>query len=225
MLLETRNFKLPSKTFLIVIPPYSKPNIQIAAKQEEIVKGILPSLQPKVKLLNDSTLVYEEVEYSDAIIENKNQNIIEIIGYGWYREYYCAQIKINTHSFNASTNQITSIKNAKLSIDFGKDYPFSFNENLQTKIKAYSEFDNLFLNAQIADQFAGKQLLVLEDTTGNWINHGSEYLKIGTAQDALFRITKSDLEAKGIITSSINPKSFGLIESGLEIPINSFWSR
>ena len=219
---QTRKFKLPSKTFLIVIPPYSKPNIQIAAKQEEIVKGILPSLQPKVKLLNDSTLVYEEVEYSDAIIENKNQNIIEIIGYGWYREYYCAQIKINTHSFNASTNQITSIKNAKLSIDFGKDYPFSFNENLQTKIKAYSEFDNLFLNAQIADQFAGKQLLVLEDTTGNWINYGSEYLKIGTAQDALFRITKSDLEAKGIITSSINPKSFRLIESGLEIPITVF---
>lgn len=219
---QTGKFKLPSKTFLIAVPPYSKPNIQMAAQQEEIVKGILPSLQPKVKLLNDSTLVYEEVEYSDAVIENNYQNIIEIIGYGWYREYYCAQIKINTHSFNVSTNQITRFKNAKLSIDFGKDYPFSFNENLQTVIKAYSEFDHLLLNAQIADQFAGTQPLVLEDTTGNWINYGSEYLKIGTAQDALFRITKSDLEAKGINTSSINPKTFRLIESGLEIPITVF---
>ncbi|MCK7528250.1 MAG: hypothetical protein MZV64_67100 [Ignavibacteriales bacterium] len=47
-------------------------------------------------------------------------------------------------------------------------------------------------------------------------------MKIGTAKDALFRITKSDLEAKGINTTSINPKSFRLIESGIEIPITVF---
>ncbi len=51
---------------------------------------------------------------------------------------------------------------------------------------------------------------------------GQNILKIGTAQDALFRITKSDLEAMGIITSSINPKTFRLIESGVEIPITVF---
>ena len=87
-----------------------------------------------------------------------------------------------------------------------------------------NELMQLFLNYEIANQFKGKQPLVLEDTTGNWINYGLEYLKIGTAKDELFRITKSDLEAKGINTSSINPKTFRLIESGIEIPINCFWA-
>lgn len=38
-------------------------------------------------------------------------------------------------------------------------------------------------------------------------------------KDALFRITRSDLEEKGINVNSINPKSFRLIESGVEEPI------
>ncbi len=38
----------------------------------------------------------------------------------------------------------------------------------------------------------------------------------------MFRLTKADLEAKGINTASINPKSFRLIESGIEIPVTVF---
>ena len=217
---QTGKFKLPSKTYLIAIPPYSKPNIQLTDQQEEIIKGVIPSLHPKVKLLNDTTLVYEQVEFSDAVVEDKTDYDLEIIGYVWYREYYCVQVKINTHKFNLNANEIKRIKSAKLRIDFGNEYPFSFFEDLNAGVpdsdKVLSQF---ILNYQIANQFLGKQPLVLEDTTGNWINYGSEYLKIGTAKDELFRITKSDLEANGIVTTSINPKTFRLIESGIEIPI------
>jgi hypothetical protein len=212
-------FRLPSKTFLIAIPPYSKPNIQLTDLQVVNIKGVIPSLQPKVKLLNDSTLVSEDIDFSDAVIEKKNNSNLEIIGYGWYQEYYCAQVKINTHSFDLITNQINRIKSVKLLIDFGEAYPFALDENPQTKIKTNREWDSLLLNSQIASQFTGKQPLILEDSTGNWIDYGSEYLKVGTAKDGLFRITKSDLESKGINISQINPKTFRLFDSGIEVPI------
>jgi hypothetical protein len=217
---QTGKFKLPSKTLLIAIPPNSKPSIQLTNQHEEIIKGVIPSLNPKVKLLNDTTLIYEQVEFSDAVVENKTNYDLEIIGYVWYREYYCVQVKINTHKFNVNANEIKRIKNAKLRIDFGREYTFSFLEDLNAGVlESSEELSQFILNYQIANQFVGKQPLVLEDTTGNWINYGSEYLKIGTAKDELFRITKSDLEANGIVTSSINPKTFRLIESGIEIPI------
>jgi|WetSurMetagenome_2_1015567.scaffolds.fasta_scaffold06308_2 hypothetical protein len=217
---EVGRFKLPSRTFLLAIPPFSKPEIKIVNKNEEIFKNTIPSIQPRVKRVNDSTLVYEDVNISEVVIDKKNKTDIQIAGFSWYREFYCAIIKINTHQFDINTNQISRIKSVKLNIDFGSSYPFSFVENLNTILPGPNdELGSLILNSQIANQFAGKQPLVLEDTTGNWIDYGSEYFKIGTAKDALFRIYKLDLEANGINTSSINPKTFRLFESGVEIPI------
>ena len=217
---ETGKFKLPSRTFLLAIPPFSKPVIKIVNKNEELTKNIVPSIQPRLKKVNDSTLVYEDVAISEVKRDEKNSADIQIIGYNWYREFYCAIVKINTHQFDINTNQLRRITSVKLNIDFGSSYPFSLAENFNTVLpESKDELGSLILNYQIANQFAGKQPLVLEDTTGNWINYGSEYFKIGTAKDALFRIYKLDLEANGINTSSINPKTFRLIESGVEIPI------
>lgn len=219
---QTGTFKLPSKTYLIVLPPYSKPEFKITDQKEIVIKGVIPTLQPKVKSLNDSVLVYEEIEFSEAKLDNKSNSTIEVLGYGWYRDFYCAEVKINTHSFDENSNQISEMKSAKIVVDFGNNYPIVFNEKTNNSSANKNELMQLFLNYEIADQFKGKQPLVLADTTGNWINYGMEYLKIGTAKDELFRITKSDLEAKGINTSSINPKTFRLIESGVEIPIIVF---
>ncbi|MCK7528249.1 MAG: hypothetical protein MZV64_67095 [Ignavibacteriales bacterium] len=47
---QTGKFKLPSKTFLIAIPPYSKPDVKIANLSEEIIKGVIPSLQPRAQI-------------------------------------------------------------------------------------------------------------------------------------------------------------------------------
>jgi len=220
---QSGKFKLPSNTYLIVIPQNSKPNISITSLETETIKNVIPVLQPKAKLIDDSTLVYEQIDFSDAVIDNKSNSSIEVIGFVWYREFYCAQVKINTHQFNINSSEISRIKSGKVSVDFGTNYPFSFVENFNANNKNLSEdISRFILNYDMADQFAGSQPLVLEDTTGNWINYGLEYLKIGTAKDALFRLTKADLEAKGINTASINPKSFRLIESGIEIPVTVF---
>lgn len=217
---QSGKFKLPSKTFLIAIPPYSKPDIKIVNQKEEIIKGVIPSLQPRVKLLDDSSLIFEDVDFSEAVSEDRIQNSVQIIGYGWYREFYCVQVKINTHSFDVNLSQLKIIKSAKIILEFGNDYPIIIDENSSVISVSQKKLKDVILNSDIAVQFNGKQALVLQDTTGNWINYDAKYLKIGTANDGLFRITKSDLEANGINVSSINPKTFRLIESGIEVPIS-----
>ena len=79
-------------------------------------------------------------------MEEKNSPILEIIGYAWYREYYCVQVKINTHSFDIYSNQLTIIKNARLSVEFGNDYPFSFDETNLFNGKNQNDFGQLILN-------------------------------------------------------------------------------
>src|SRR5574338_407340 len=41
---QSGKFKLPSKTFLIAVPPYSKPNITLSIIEEEVIKGVIPSI-------------------------------------------------------------------------------------------------------------------------------------------------------------------------------------
>ncbi len=215
-------FKLPEQTYLIAIPPFSKPEIKIADLKEEVLKNIIPTIQPKIKLLNDSTLVNEDIDYRNALIDNNDGNFLEVIGYSWYHNLYCAEVKIATHFFDVNLNQLRIIKSANIIVDLGNNYSMVLTKTNLDAVENSTGLDDILLNAQIANQFLAKQPLTLNDSTGNWINYASEYLKIGTAKDDLFRITKADLDANGINTSLINPKSFRLIESGIEVPITVF---
>ena len=69
------------------------------------------------------------------------------------------------------------------------------------------------------EQYRNRNTISLEDTTGNWIDYGANYLKMGLAEDAVCRITKTDLNVLGINTSTIDPRTFKIFESGKEIDI------
>lgn len=217
---KSGEFKLPSQSFLIAIPPDSKPLIELVDPEIEIISNVIPAIQPIAKFVNDSTIAMEEIEnYSSTASLNKISDI-EIIGYGWYREYYYVQVKINTHQYDFVQNQIKRIKRATINI---KARELS---SLQiTPANLLSNNDKaakIFLNQSIAHLFVSNQPAFLQDTTGNWIKYNLEYLKLGTAKDGIFRITKSDLESRGINTSQINPKTFQLFKSGKEIPVTVF---
>ena len=78
---QSGKFKLPSNTFLIVIPQNSKPNISFTSLETETIKNVIPVLQPKAKLIDDSTLVYEQIDFSDAVIDNEPNSSIEAVSY------------------------------------------------------------------------------------------------------------------------------------------------
>jgi hypothetical protein len=200
---------------LIALPSESKPLISVLSFDEIKYLRTIPQLNSKLLKINDSTIVedYSEVYYQQN--QYQSNEIIEVEGFGWFRDYYCAQVKINTHFFNESDNSIIERKNVRLKINTGNSVNnFSSVQNYIDEIEK-----NIIYNYEIAERFRSNPVFDIADSTGNWVNFNAEYLKLGTAKDGLYRITKSDLEAAGIITSSINPKTFQLYESGREIPI------
>src|SRR5688500_18251227 len=53
--------------------------------------------------------------------------------------------------------------------------------------------------------------------TGNeWIDFNRTYFKIQTAQDGLYRVTYSDLQAAGVPVDAVDPTTFRLFHRGVE---------
>lgn len=214
------NYKLPWVEIIAAIPPESNPNIQVISKNERRFSNIIPKLNPKVELINDSTINTIDVDYNQKEkSSNGLKNLIEHKGFLWFRDFYCVHLKINTHTYDDLTSSLIEISDIKLRFEFESSVVLAQYSPIEIKSDFDVNLKKLFVNSQIAEQFrSNKQKLTL-DNTGNWINYTANYLRIGTVSDGLYRITKQDLENFGISTSGINPKTFQLFEYGVEKPI------
>ncbi len=208
-------YKLPYKEIIIAIPPDSKPSFSVISKEENVIESIIPKINPFVKAIKDSIIIYEDLQYS-AFKKTQDNSVIEVVDYFWLRDFYCARLKIKTHSYNAFENKLTEITSIKIKVQLDKNISLSSNSELKTKSFYDKELKNIIINFSIAEQFRSVQKPLSADTTGDWIDYDKSYLKIGTASDGLVRITKADLENLNINTSSIDPRTFKLYESGKE---------
>ncbi len=209
-------YVLPYKDIVLAIPPYSRPNIQIVNKQETILSDYIPATNPLPTLTNDSTITLKNIGYKN--IENyKPQNIVQVEGYFWFRDYYCVHLRINNYYFDQKNSSIVEYKNLQLSFSFSQ--PLSSSAPIKTRSQYDRQLKNLIYDADIAEQFRANPKLIMNDSTDNWINFNSTYVKLGVANDALFRIYKSDLTNLGVDVTGINPKTFQLFLYGKEIPI------
>lgn len=209
-------YVLPYKDIVLAIPPYSRPNIQIVNKQETILSDYIPATNPLPTLTNDSTITLKNIGYKN--IENyKPQNIVKVEGYFWFRDFYCIHLRINNYYFDQKNSSIVEYKNLQLSFSFSQ--PLSSSALIKVRSQYDSQLKNLIYDSDIAEQFRANPKLIMNDSTDNWINFNSTYVKLGVANDGLFRIYKSDLTNLGVDVSGINPKTFQLFLYGKEIPI------
>ena len=212
-------YKLPSRNLIIAIPPESEIQTSIISSTKTNYTNFIPTLNPEVELVNDSTVLVKEVDFSNRKTTGFSQPIIENTGYFWFRDFYCAHLKIKTHSYDEMNSTITELSNIVLKIEIDKKSTLLSYSPLEIKSSFDENVRTLLANPDIAEQFRGSPKLLLNDTTGNWINYSANYLKIGTGSDGLYRIPKSYFDNNGISTSGINPKTFQLFESGVEKPI------
>lgn len=200
-------YKLPGRTLLVAIPPDSKPQINLVESKEELLNNILPEI-------NTAPLMDKNNDNVKKIKKNAGvKPVLEITGYTWYRNYYCAVVRVNDVSFNEQTSQLVIKKGIKFEVKLsGNVNPLSVSP-----VPDYdSEIKGLIVNSEMAGQFRGKLKYSISDTSGNWFNFTQPYVKVGTGYEGLFRIYKSDLVKLGVDPSSINPATFQLFESGLE---------
>ncbi len=212
---------LPSNTFFIAIPPESKIVVKTENQIYETLYNTIPSINPEPVLFNDSILKYNPVELSkDIFIDDYYPSSeLEIIGYTWIRELYCAIVKVNTHRYNWKKDEISILKSTNLVWHVDGIKPFKTNSNSSPYFD--NVFESIILNYNEAKEFKTYQSnFLLQDTSGYWIDYSKQYVKLGIISDGIYQIKYEDLISYGVNPINIIPSTLKLFWKGEEIPIS-----
>lgn len=222
-------FALPKKDLFIALPAYSRVKVNLVVKVKEKIQGI-PSVNPYVSLYTDSSLKYTEARYLEDLDfskpvhnqQNVSNNLFEVKGYLWIRDYYCLHIGVNQYRYNNS-DFIEFLKSIHLDINILEPRN---NEHLNESMQGdhYQDvLSSVILNFKDAAKLdkrkysASSHGYISEHI--KWIDFNKNYLKLGTASDGVYRLNKSDIEKFGINTAEIDPNTFKIYCRGIEIPI------
>jgi hypothetical protein len=209
---------LPAKTVIIAVPPGSKADVEFKDENITVINEVIPKGNPEVQLLSNAEVVYEERQIDPGYYQ-KNvypEKRYEILGYKWIRDYYCLVLKINTHIYNWNLRQISELNSATIKIKLINVKQFPQNNS---RASDYDQvLKDIICNYQNASEFRSFHSASVSDSSGNWIDFNSEYLKLGVAFDGIYRIFKTDLLNYNINTENIDPRTFKIIYKGKEIP-------
>ncbi len=212
---------LPSRVFIVAIPPESKISASLQNKSEKTFNNVRLKINPEIKLSKDSTIEYKESKISNEYLTGDYfpQNEVKVLEYFWLRDFYCAAIQINPAQFNWKNKSLKAIENAELNINYYNIIPFELNTS------PLGEFDidlkNIILNFSTAQNFRSEtNYNLVSDSTGNWIDYSKTHYKFAVIQDGIYRITYNDLVTAGIAPSVINPKTIKIFCKGEQLPLH-----
>ncbi|MGE5399922.1 MAG: C25 family cysteine peptidase [Ignavibacteriales bacterium] len=211
-------YKIPHRDIIIAIPPLSRPQIKVTPVTITETESAIPMLNPQV-IKSDSDIVYKAPEYNLSASDNYAGDIYEIRGYFWYRDFYCVHLRLNNYKFDERASRIIEFKNIKIELNFNQGITLLKNSPVVLKSRFDEEFKNVLYNWNIAEQFRSTRKTFDADSSGNWIDYNSVYLKLAVADDGLYRISKNELEKAGLSSAVADPRTFRLFESGHEVPI------
>jgi hypothetical protein len=209
-------FKIPYDELLIAIPPNSKPSFNLQIIEKNTLKNSIPACNPEVEISSDSVVKFKDVPATSARWKVAERQV-EVKGYFWYRDFYCAHVRVRLAEYLYSANSIEEITKYRLTINTGGVIQPS------APIAVHSEMDKtitrMIANSSNAEQFRASRPLGITDTTGNWFNTSAQYLKIGTYEDRIFRVGKQSFDKAGVSISGIDPQTFRLFQNGVEVPV------
>ncbi len=215
------SYKLPTKDLIIAIPPKTTPKINVSFIQSSVINQCIPKVNPAAQEEN-SSIILKNIDIPIRANSLLTENNFEFKGYLWIGNYYCLHIKIPLVSFDENFSRITEYNRVKIEFIFNNEVNIISSSPIIATNIFEEELYRVIINKESAGLFSGNPVFVPNDSTGNWFNYNSTYVKLSTAQDGLYRIKKSDLENIGINTTQINPKQFQLFESGKEEAIYVF---
>ena len=209
--------KLPHLSVVLALPPESKPKFKISDKVSHVEKFILPRLNPQVNLDDKGQLNYTELEL-DKIVSPGPKSVIDVRGYFYLRGIYCVALNINPCIYDDKTNSLEIIEQLQIDINYGNSNFFS-NQSNQGIVSAFDgKLDDIILNSSMISEFKSNKLLTT-DSLYDWIDFNLTYLKMGVADDGIYRVFKQDLENYGINASAVTPNTFKVFLKGKQIPI------
>jgi len=210
---ETGHFALPTKSIIVGIPfsDNYKYSYKIISKSEDKFNlGFNPEVNPN----SEGNLKYN---FSPSkLFKDEIKPIVKVKGYFWQDEMYCVHLEINQYSYDEINSILASIKEVEIKIGYAKPS----NLSKSTKSGVNKNILTTLINGDYITKYWGKpKNIIVRDTTDNWIDYHANYLKIGVAEDGIYRIEYDDLTAMGISTNMIVPKTLKLFMKGNEQPI------
>ncbi len=210
-------FKMPYDELIIAIPAGSEPRVTLSDVQKKVYSNTILKLNPTLTRGEDSTLVAKDIPITQA---KKTLSVpaIEVKGTFWFRDFYCVHVRVNLAKYQYSNNSVEEVTGYNLNVSCGKSIasqasPIAIHSDMDKSLRS------VIANAAMAEQFRAKPAVVKDDTTGTWINYGASYVKIGAANDGIYRVTKSALETLGISTSAIDFSTVQVFDRGTEVPV------
>ncbi len=211
---------LPVKVIYLAIPPGSKIEVNLANQKYENFPNTKALINPSVFELNDSTLKYETQNMKRIYFKSDQypSNEFEVIGYTWIRNYYCAEIKINTAFYNWKKKETKILLSTEISATINSNKPYSINHS---PVSIYDMLlKKVIINYDDAKQFRSyRKQFSYSDTTGNWIDYNKQYVKLKIPSDGIYRIEYNDLIRYGVDPAEIEPSTIKLYCKGKQLPL------
>lgn len=211
---------LPSRSFIVAIPPMSKVIASLKDKIEIEYKNVKIDISPDVVLNSDSSIQLKEraIDLKYLSADTYPETEVEVIGYTWLRDFYCAIIQVNPYLFSWKDKSLKVIESGEVEISFTDLKPFSpstkslseFETDLRSSIINYEQGLDFRSNRKIDEN-------PLFST--NWIDYTKTHYKLGIIRDGIYRIGYNDLISYGISPSSINPKTIKIYVKGDQLPL------
>jgi len=211
-------FKLPFKNIVIAISPNTKPLIKILTKEENVYNGIIPKVNPSIKLRKDSVLVYKEEELQQNSLVMNDRNLVSVEKYFWFHGYYCVELRVNSVLFDVSNSQLHELKKISIALEYPVQ-SLTANQMTSKSISNDSVLTSFIINYKDAPKYKETVTGTAQDSTLKWIDFNASYVKFTLASNSIFRLTKQDLVDKGFVDQQADPKTFQLYESGNEVPV------
>ena len=208
--------EFPAYSFCLAIPPNTTLRTSIgevrttAANMENPV--VLVGYQP-TKDTSGMVPVYESLARVGSFPTNP---VLQVTGYEWYRGYRLARILVNPYQRQGSGYRVAVSVNARLDLQGAASFMPTTSKSADPQFAEV--FKRLIANASELSVI-GQAKLAQNDSTGDWIPWGSQAIKLGIAQDAVYRITFQDVQSLVSSAGLIDPTTFRVFNRGKEIPI------
>ncbi|HTP13896.1 MAG TPA: C25 family cysteine peptidase, partial [Bacteroidota bacterium] len=140
--------------------------------------------------------------------------VLSVAGYEWFRGYRLARLVVSPYRKESSGFRIVTTVSARLEFaggSSGSPRTESADPHFESVLKS------LVANEDLST--VQKTKLTFADTTGGWIPWGMQAIKLGIAEDGVYRLSFEDIQSLVATAGTIDPTTFRLFNRGVEIPV------
>ena len=211
---------LPSSIVYLAIPPFSKVKASLSKQVYDQIQNAEPEGSSQIILKNDSTLAYQATRINPKFLTDESypKEEVEILGYQWMGNFYCAIVKINSSRFFWQKRTISMLHGANISFSFSNEHKFASNVSPLNELEK-SLVSELMNKEEAIKWRSFNPVSNNKNSSSDWIDFTKEYVKLAIPVDGLYRISFQDLLNYGLNPQTIVPKTLKVFNKGVELPI------